>query len=153
MSLADINEDSTSWGNYRNSKFNFTGKYSTNDGTNFTDVTTSTEKPDNKRYLLGTGVTDYTKKNNIYDLAGNCIEWTTESDFSDDRVFRGRWLRLKWFRHSSVRSRQILSSCQQQRRHFFPSHTLCITVRKAGDTVIKYFEVVLGKATSKLSIW
>mgnify|MGYP000028310641 CR=1 FL=1 len=28
MSLADINEDSTSWGNFRESKFNFTGKYS-----------------------------------------------------------------------------------------------------------------------------
>ena len=90
MSLADITENSTSWGNYSNSKFNFTGKYSTNNGTNFTDVTTSTEKPDNKSYLLGTGVTDYTKINNIYDLAGNCYEWTTESSSSGDRVLRGR---------------------------------------------------------------
>ena len=81
--------DSTSWGNYRNSKFNFTGKYSTNNGTNFTDVTTSTEKPENRDYLLGTGVTDYTKKNNIYDLAGNCWEWTTESSSSSSRVYRG----------------------------------------------------------------
>ena len=152
MSLADINEDSTSWGNFRESKFNFTGKYSIDYEDDYTEATTSTEKPDNSAYILGTGVTDYTKKNNIYDLAGNCQEWTTESDSSDDRVFRGRWLRLQWFRHSSVRSRRILSSCQQQRQHFFPSHTLCITVRKAGDTVIKYFEVVLGKATSKLSI-
>ena len=89
MSLADINEDSTSWGNYYNSKFNFTGKYSTNNGTSFTDVAASTEKPENSRYLLGTGVTDYTKKNNIYDLAGNCWEWTTESDSSGGRVSRG----------------------------------------------------------------
>ena len=152
MSLADINEDSTSWGNYRNSKFNFTGKYSTNDGTNFTDVTTSTEKPDNKRYLLGTGVTDYTKKNNIYDLAGNCYEWTTESDSSDDRVGRGRRLPPQWFWRSSEHSLLRFIRHQPQLRPFFPSHTLCITVRKAGDTVIKYFEVVLGKATSKLSI-
>ena len=90
MSLADITENSTSWGNYSNSKFNFTGKYSTNNETNFTDVTTSTEKPDNKIYLLGTGVTDYTKKNNIYDLAGNCWEWTTEFDSSGVQVSRGR---------------------------------------------------------------
>ena len=89
MSLADINEDSTSWGNYSNSKFNFTGKYSTNHGNSFTDVTTSTEKPENSEYLLGTGVSDYTKRNNIYDLAGNCCEWTTESLSSYGRVRRG----------------------------------------------------------------
>ena len=81
--------DSTSWGNYRNSKFNFIGKYSTDDGDNFTETTASTQKLENKSYLLGTGVTDYTKKNNIYDLAGNCWEWTTESDSSCDRVDRG----------------------------------------------------------------
>ena len=151
MSLADINENSTSWGNYYNSKFNFTGKYSTNKGTNFTDVTTSTGKPDNKSYLLGTGVTDYTKKNNIYDLAGNCYEWTTESDSSDDRVGRGRRLPPQWFWRSSEHSLLRFIRRQPQLRPFFPSHTLCITVRKAGDTVIKYPEVVLGKATSKLS--
>ena len=81
--------DSTSWGNYRNSKFNFIGKYSTDDGDNFTETTASTQKSENKCYLLGTGVTDYTKKNNIYDLAGNCWEWTTESYSSSDRVNRG----------------------------------------------------------------
>lgn len=32
MSLADINEDSTSWGNYYNSSFKFKGKYSTKNG-------------------------------------------------------------------------------------------------------------------------
>ena len=81
--------DSTSWGNYRNSKFNFIGKYSTDDEDNFTETTASTQKSENKSYLLGTGVTDYTKKNNIYDLAGNCWEWTTESNSSSNRVFRG----------------------------------------------------------------
>ena len=81
--------DSTSWGNYSNSKFSFTGKYSTNYEANFTDETTSTEKPENRSYLLGTGVTEYTKKNNIYDLAGNCWEWTTESYSSSNRVYRG----------------------------------------------------------------
>ena len=89
MNLADINKDSTSWGNYYNSKFNFTGKYSTDNGKNFTDAIASTEKPENSRYLLGTGVTDYTKKNNIYDLAGNGLEWTTESNSSGSRVNRG----------------------------------------------------------------
>ena len=97
MNLADINKDSTSWGNYYNSKFNFTGKYSTDNGKNFTDATASTEKPENSTYLLGTGVTDYTNKNNIYDFAGNCWEWTTESGSSDRRVYRGRRLQPQWF--------------------------------------------------------
>ncbi len=95
MSLADINKDCKSWGNYLNSQFNFTGKYSTNEGSSFNDVMTSTEKPENSKYLLGTGVTDYTKKNNIYDLAGNCSEWTTETFHSILRISKGRLLLLQ----------------------------------------------------------
>ena len=34
---------------------------------------------------------------NVYDLEGNVFEWTTESDSSDDRVFRGRRLHLQQF--------------------------------------------------------
>ena len=36
---------------------------------------------------------DYAEKN-IYDLAGNCWEWTMESFYTDNRVLRGRRLRL-----------------------------------------------------------
>ena len=122
MSLADINEDSTSWGNYYNSSFNFTGKYSTNYGDNFTDVTVSTPKPENQLYLLGTGVTDYTKRNNIYDLAGNCWEWTTESHSSDGRVLRGRLLHRQWVQLSSWLSRLQFPRLQQP-RHFLPLFT------------------------------
>ena len=118
--------DSTSWGNYQNSQFNFTGKYSTDYGGNFIDVTTSTQKPENSGYLLGTGVTEYTKKNNIYDLAGNCWERTTESYSSSDRVLRGRLLQQQWFQRSSVLSYRL--SRQQHRIHFFPFCTLCIAV-------------------------
>ena len=35
--------------------------------------------------------------NNVYDLEGNVYEWTTESDFSDYRVSRGRLLHLQQF--------------------------------------------------------
>ena len=118
--------DSTSWGNYQNSQFNFTGKYSTDYGGNFTDVTTSTQKPEDKDYLLGTGVTEYTKKNNIYDLAGNCWEWTTESSSSSYRVCRGRLLRWRWFQRSSVQSFRRFSR-QQRLLLFFP----CCTLRSA----------------------
>ena len=30
--------------------------------------------------MLGTGVTGHTERNNIYDLAGNFYEWTTETE-------------------------------------------------------------------------
>ena len=47
---------------------------------------------------------DYTDKTqykdlskNIYDLEGNVGEWTTEALYTDDRVIRGRRLRLQWF--------------------------------------------------------
>ena len=126
MSLADINEDSTSWGNYSNSKFSFTGKYSTDSGKNFTDATASTEKPEYSNELLGTGVTDYTKKNNIYDLAGNCWEWTTESESSGSRGIRGRRLQRRWGQISSLLSR--LPRSDRQRQHFLPPFTLCKSV-------------------------
>ena len=127
MSLADITENSTSWGNYRNSKFSFTGKYSTKYGANFTDAKTSTEKPENRDYLLGTGVSDYTKKNNIYDLAGNCSEWTTEYDSSDDRVYRGGNYNFNGFVIPAYTSLQLFSR-QQRRPHFLPFSTLCKSV-------------------------
>ena len=89
VTKVEIIEDSTNWGNYYNSQFEFIGKYSTNYENSFTDSTTSTPKPQDKGYLLGTGVSEYTKRNNIYDLAGNYWEWTTESDSSSGRVSRG----------------------------------------------------------------
>ena len=39
--------------------------------------------------LINTGSKEKTKANNIYDLAGNVCEWTTEAALPDDQVFRG----------------------------------------------------------------
>ena len=97
VTRAEVTQDSTNWGNYKNSQFELTGKYSTNAGNTFTDSTTSIPKPQDKGYLLGTGVSEYTKRNNIYDLAGNCWEWTTESYSSSGQVYRGRLLLRRWF--------------------------------------------------------
>ncbi len=91
LSVADINSNSTSWGNYENAKIENvkSGKYAildTNTGNlgiwnkiveTYTKPNTS---PDNYT-LLSTGVTDYTKKMNIYDFAGNEREWTLENTF------------------------------------------------------------------------
>jgi len=64
MTLADIQTNSESWGNYANS----TGNAATNAGS--------------KR---ATGYSEYWKANNIYDLAGNVLEWTQE------RYSTGSW--------------------------------------------------------------
>ena len=39
-----------------------------------------------------TGFSEYWKTNNIYDLAGNCWEWTQEACYTDGRARRGRQL-------------------------------------------------------------
>ena len=57
MALGDLQTNSCSWGNYKNS----TGNAATNSGSKQT-----------------TGKSEYWKANNIYDLAGNVWEWTQE---------------------------------------------------------------------------
>ena len=64
-SIAEICRDSTSWGNYYNATFTYTN---TSGGTSTKRQSSSTRIP--------TGSSDYTKANNIYDLAGNVREWT-----------------------------------------------------------------------------
>ena len=63
--------NSSSWGNYNDS----TGNAKTNSG------------PSNMNYT--TGRNEAWKANNIYDLAGNVRDWTTEANSSDLRVCRG----------------------------------------------------------------
>ena len=63
--------NSSSWGNYKDS----TGNAKTNSG------------PSNMNYT--TGRNEAWKANNIYDLAGNVRDWTTEAYSSDKRVSRG----------------------------------------------------------------
>ena len=86
LAITDINSDSEKWGNYEHSKIeNITsGKYAiyTNStlGT-WTKISgTYTKQYTNPGYytLLSTGISDYTKKMNIYDFAGNEYEWTLE---------------------------------------------------------------------------
>ena len=65
-----VNRNSSSWGNYSNSTGN-------------ADVDGAGSKQD-------TGFSEYWKANNIYDLAGNCIEWTTEAESTNVRIVH-RW--------------------------------------------------------------
>ena len=90
LETPDINSNSTSWGNYENAKIeNITsGKYAIYKngllGT-WTTISGSYTKPNTSPdydTLLSTGITDYTKKMNIYDFAGNEYEWTLEKTSS-----------------------------------------------------------------------
>ena len=92
---------STDWGNYKNSAYTVNrGKYAvySNDTLgNFQNVNNEYPKAKNTCVLLTTGASKINSAKNIYDVAGNVYEWTTESDSSSYRVCRGRWLRLQWF--------------------------------------------------------
>ena len=79
--------NSTTWGNYNNS----TGDAAVMDGT--------TQKYGSKQV---TGYSEYWKANNIYDLAGNCWEWTREAYGIRNRVHRGGQFCYRWLAQSSI---------------------------------------------------
>ena len=70
---AEIADDSTSWGNYKNSTF----EYVESNGS-------KTTKNEGSGTIIPTGSTEYTKANNIYDLAGHVNEWPMAA-YSNDR--------------------------------------------------------------------
>ncbi|MDO5557633.1 MAG: hypothetical protein Q4G05_05290, partial [Clostridia bacterium] len=103
----DVSNDSTSWGNYKNRRptnnntIEFSGYYA-NNGTweniaSFTGSAWATGTHASigtyENYLkLATGIAPSTKANNIYDIAGNMFEWTTEvskNGATNNRVLRG----------------------------------------------------------------
>ena len=91
LTISNINSDSTIWGNYRDTQIEniISGKYAIDDGlsllkwTKISGSYTKLDLGDNYKTLLSTGISDYTKKMNIYDFAGNEWEWTLEHATSD----------------------------------------------------------------------
>ena len=73
----EVNKDSSSWGNY------YGTSVKADDGKTELKASGTSAK-------LNTGKTTFTMANNIYDLAGNCYEWTQEADSANDRAGRGR---------------------------------------------------------------
>ena len=72
----EVNKDSSSWGNYTGTSVK------ADDGTTEIKASGTSAK-------LNTGKTTFTMANNIYDLAGNCYEWTQEADDTYNRAGRG----------------------------------------------------------------
>ena len=74
----DVNSDSKNWGNYMSATFDYittNGKIAT--------------KSENSIIKISTGSSEYTKANNIYDIAGNVRDWTLETGRTNARVCRG----------------------------------------------------------------
>ncbi len=77
-----VGYDSTTFGNYYKSTFNYIAKDA--------EMPTTTEtKEIGTSPLIPTGSTEYTKTNNIYDMAGNVMEWTTEANSTYGRLLYG----------------------------------------------------------------
>ena len=74
-----VNKNSSTWGNYKDSTENAKVTVTEEDGT-------TTNKYGRKQ---NTGYSEYWKANNIYDLAGNCFEWTQEAGNTGFRAYRG----------------------------------------------------------------
>ena len=97
--------NSTTWGNYKDSETYIInrGKYAVYNTSNYTlgnfqDVGNEYSKEKSTSILLTTGAAETRNvAKNIYDVAGNVYEWTTESDSSSGRVYRGRRLQQHWF--------------------------------------------------------
>lgn len=77
-----IASNSTTWGNYLNSTFYYIASTS--------EIPEATEtKATNANTRIPAGSSDYTKVNNIYDLAGNVWDRTLEANSTNYRVYRG----------------------------------------------------------------
>ena len=79
LATADVNSNSSDWGNYYNVERKITSKkakQSSDRGTTWDNITGIKNK--DTCMILSTGASDETKKMNIYDLAGNEWEWTLE---------------------------------------------------------------------------
>ena len=69
-----VDEDSSSWGNYSNSS--------------------GAAAIEGAGTRQNTGYSEAWSANHIYDLAGNCYDFTQEAYDIDGRIMRGRWLQL-----------------------------------------------------------
>ena len=67
---SEVAKDSTSWGNYYNNSFTY-----------YTDTSKSTAtKAKSNGTIIPSGAYEGANANNVFDLAGNVLDWTLESN-------------------------------------------------------------------------
>ena len=82
---------SSSWGNYYDSDTYkvYRGSLYSNSTWSAADTTNGSDVTKDTSILLTTGATERNSSKNIYDVAGNCLEWTTEANNTIGRVVKG----------------------------------------------------------------
>lgn len=84
ITYKELRSDSSDWGNYETSSFYYIpSESSTPEATKFKDEGSANAEK------IPAGSAEYTKVNNIYDLAGNVYDWTLEAGSTNSRVVRG----------------------------------------------------------------
>ena len=86
----DLRQDSTEWGNYYDNTYNINqlnAKQSSDFGANWSVAQNKTTRG---YILLTTGASEEFNKMNIYDIAGNVLEWTLEYTSSSSRPCASR---------------------------------------------------------------
>ena len=78
-----VSSDSTTWGNYSGATFNYIAANAE------TPLMTETKAQSTGSTRIPAGSAEYTKANNVYDMAGNVWDWTTEAYSTVFRVYRG----------------------------------------------------------------
>ena len=74
----NVQTNSSDWGNYYNVAVTGITEYLINGEENWKRENVPVTKGNNDYWIIKTGNSEYTKRKNIYDLAGNLYEWTSE---------------------------------------------------------------------------
>lgn len=90
LKYSDIAEDSSNWGNtYLASFIIYKGRYLTSSKVGWVDANNNYTKAKKTYAITTTGAIEKNKALNIYDFAGNMIEWTIEK-YQEESVTTGR---------------------------------------------------------------
>ena len=110
LTTANINSDSSAWGNYGNVGRTISSNKAKQTTTNGSTWTTITGTKPASSVLLTTGASDETNKMNIYDFAGNEYEWTLEKASNSRYPCAGRGGGYNYTGSSYPASNRYLSS-------------------------------------------
>ncbi len=78
---------SKKWGNFANSFFSYSGLYSEDLGKSYMYIENGNKK--DKNILLATGISENNKAKNIYDIAGNLMEYVSNAKINKQAAYGG----------------------------------------------------------------